>query len=69
MQSNWQKVYTTDLQYRANIVKSVLAEHNIQAVIIDKKDSAYHFGHFEVYIAPEQVLTAIKIIEDGISFG
>jgi hypothetical protein len=69
MQSNWQKVYTSDLQYRAEIVKAVLAEHNIPAVLIDKKDSAYHFGHIELYVAPEQVLTAIKIIEDGIDFG
>jgi type III secretory pathway lipoprotein EscJ len=69
MQSNWQRVYTSDLQYRAEIVKAVLAEHNIHAVLIDKKDSAYHFGNIELYVAPEQVLTAIKIIEDGIDFG
>jgi type III secretory pathway lipoprotein EscJ len=69
MQSNWQRVYTSDLQYRAEIVKAVLAEHNIPAVLIDKKDSAYHFGNIELYVAPEQVLTAIKIIEDGIDFG
>ena len=69
MQRNWQKVYTTDLLYRAEIVKAVLAEHHIQSVIVDKKDSAYHFGHIELYVAPEQVLIAIKIIEDGIDFG
>jgi hypothetical protein len=68
MQSNWQKVYTTDLHYRAEIVKAVLAEHDIQAVVVDKQDSAYHFGHIEVYVAPAQVLVAIKIIEDGIDF-
>ena len=69
MRSNWQQVYTTDLHYRAEIVKAVLAEHDIHAVIVDKQDSAYHFGHIEVYVAPEQVLIAIKIIEDGIDFG
>lgn len=68
MESNWQKVYTTDLQYRAEIVKAILKEHNIDAFIIDKQDSVYHFGYFEVYVAKEQVLVAIKIIEDGIDF-
>ena len=68
MQGNWQKVYTTDLQYRAEIVKAVLAENQIFAVIIDKKDSAYRLGPIELYVAPGQVLTAIKIIEDGINF-
>lgn len=69
MQSNWQKVYITNLHYRAEIVKAVLTEHDIPSVIVDKQDSAYHFGHIEVYVAPEQVLIAIKIIEDGIDFG
>ena len=68
MQGNWQKVYTTDLQYRAEIVKAILAEHQINAVIIDKKDSAYQLGPVEVYVEPEHVLSAIKIIEDGIDF-
>lgn len=68
MNSKWQKVYDTNLKYRAEIVKAVLADHEIPAVLVDKQDTAYHFGHIEVYVAPDDVLNAVKIIQDVISF-
>jgi type III secretory pathway lipoprotein EscJ len=68
MDSRWQKVYDTNLKYRAEIVKAVLADHEISAVLVDKQDTAYHFGHIEVYVAPHDVLSAVKIIQDVISF-
>lgn len=68
MDSKWQKVYDTNLKYRGEIVKAVLAEHEIPAVLVDKQDTAYHFGLIEVYVAPNHVLSAVKIIQDVISF-
>lgn len=64
----WQKVYTSDLPYRAEIVKGVLAENKLNPVLINKKDTAYQIGHYEVHVAPEDVLKAIKIIKDDICF-
>lgn len=65
---NWQKVYFSDKVYRADIVKSVLEEKGLQPVIINKKDTSYHFGHYEVFVPIEEVLQAIKIITDDIRF-
>ncbi|MFQ3212603.1 MAG: hypothetical protein ACJAT1_001970 [Marivirga sp.] len=67
--SKWQIIYKTDLLYRAEIVKSHLGESLIDSIVLDKKDSAYQLGHYELLVAPDQVLRAIKIIENDITFG
>jgi len=64
--SNWQRVYSDRTEYRAEIVKAVLEDHHLQPVIVNKKDSTYHLGQFEVHVAPDNVMKAIKIIKDDI---
>ena len=66
--SDWQKVFTDRLEYRADIVMAVLTDAGYQPVLINKKDSSYQWGYFEVLVAPIFVLKAIKIIEDDIKF-
>lgn len=68
MNTKWQKVYTTGLMYRAEIVKAVLEDHHLSPVLVDKQDTSYHFGPIELYVAPDEVMSAMKIIEDDISF-
>lgn len=68
--SQWQKVYRNENRSRAEIVKGVLESHDINAIVFDKKDSAYQmFGYFDVLVPADDVLRAIKIIEDEIQFG
>ncbi len=64
----WQKVYQDNQQYRAEIVKAILAENDLDLVLVDKKDSAYQFGHFEVHVAADHVMRALKIINEEIRF-
>lgn len=66
--SSWQKVFSDKHEYRAEIVKAVLKESGLQPVLVNKKDAAYQFGHFEVLVAPDHVLRALKIIENDIEF-
>lgn len=68
MDSKWQKVYTTQKRYQAEIVKAVLEDHQLNPVLIDKQDRAYHFGLIEIYVAPDCVMSALKIIHDDIRF-
>jgi hypothetical protein len=65
--SRWQAVYTSRLLHKAEIVKSILKERNLNPVIIDKQDSLYKIGYFEVLVSPEEVIQAIKIIENEIN--
>tara|TARA_R110002096_G_scaffold188622_1_gene368575 strand:- start:334 stop:537 length:204 start_codon:yes stop_codon:yes gene_type:complete len=66
--SKWQKVFSDNLEYRAEIVKSVLEEKGLKPVLVNKKDSTYHFGQYEVHVETNDVLLAIKIITDDINF-
>ena len=65
---NWEVVYKSSVVYRAEIVKGVLEQHGIQSIIVSKKDSNYHFGHFEVMVSRKDIIKAIKIIKDDIKF-
>lgn len=62
MDSNWVKVYSTNFDYRAEIMKALLEEENIQAFIINKQDSSYHFGEIELYVHGDNVIKANRII-------
>lgn len=71
MNSKWQRVYHTDLKYRAEIVRAVLEDQGMHPVIVDKQDQMYQvnsWGTVELYVAPEDVLRAMKIIRDDIRF-
>ncbi len=65
---DWQMVYKTTILHRAEIVKDTLANHGILAVIVNKNDAAYQFGHLELHVNANDVLRSIKLIENDIQF-
>jgi hypothetical protein len=65
---DWQSVFKDNREYRALIVKEVLEDLDMQPVIVNKKVSAYGFGNFEIFVAPDQVIRAIKVIKEEIKF-
>ena len=65
---DWQSVYKDEREYRALIVKEVLEDLGMQPVIVNKKVSAYGFGNFEIFVAPDQVIRALKVIKEEIKF-
>ena len=67
--SNWEKVFNSDSEYRANIVKDILDKSGFHPVLLKKKDSSYNnFGEYEVIVESEFVIKALKIISDEITF-
>jgi hypothetical protein len=66
--AHWQKVYKDGSEHRASIVRDVLIDRDIDAVLVTKKDSAYGFGYLEVQVPSEQVILAIRIIDEDIHF-
>lgn len=65
---NWQKVYDDNSEHRASIVKAILEDNDLNPVLVNKKDTSYQFGSFEVHVAPDNVMKALKIIQDDIDF-
>ena len=56
-------IYSSPRLYQVEIMKSVLQDENIPAVIINKQDSAYIvIGEIELYVKSEDILKAKQII-------
>lgn len=65
----WDKVFESKQQVRAEIVKALLEEHDIPAVVMNKKETVYHvFGYYEVHVPNENLMKASNIIANEISF-
>ena len=60
---NWACIYSTDQLYKANTVKDLLAEENIEAVVMNKKDSVYLFGEVELYVSSKDENMAVELIK------
>ncbi|MFC5284287.1 putative signal transducing protein [Pedobacter alpinus] len=65
MDKNWVKIYASGDFYRAEIVKQVLIDHQIEAVIMNKQDTSYKFGEVEVHIQEENTQKASEIISQN----
>jgi membrane protease YdiL (CAAX protease family) len=66
--ANWSKVFESPHQHQAQIIHDYLIEKNIQSVILNKKDSNYHWGRYELFVNPNDSEIVKNIIENDISF-
>lgn len=63
MEKNWIKIFTSRNVYQSEMVKQVLCEHEIDAVVLNKQASAYHdLGNVEVYIHQQNFSRAIEVM-------
>ena len=61
---NWVRVYTANQVYKVEAVKQLLAEEDIEAFVMDKKDStSFVFGDVELYVQPEDENLAVELIK------
>lgn len=67
MFENWEKVLITEASSKAEISRMVLENNGIQAVVMNKKDSSYLLGVFEIYVPKDEAVTARQIIENEIT--
>lgn len=64
MAESWRAVYSTNKLYMAEMVKDILKDNNIEAVLFNQQDSLYLFGDIEVKVRPEDVIEAKFLIKD-----
>lgn len=62
MNSEWVKVYTSTDNFKSELVKQVLIENEIDAVLIDKQGFPYRIGEVEVYVHQDNFQRAGEII-------
>ncbi|QQT28293.1 DUF2007 domain-containing protein [Sphingobacterium spiritivorum] len=56
------KTYTNAIQ--SEIVKQMLLENEVNAVVLNKQDSSYLFGKIELYVNVNDVEKANALIEE-----
>ena len=62
MEKDWIKIFTSTDFYRSEIVKQMLIENDIDAVLMNKQLSGYNIGSVEVYIHQEDFSKAVEIM-------
>ncbi len=61
---NWVKIRTYTNRVEAEIVKLMLVENDIPAVLMNKQDSSYPvFGNIELLVDKEHQLEAVALID------
>ena len=62
MEENWISIYSTDQQYEASLLESILKDNDIDCVVMDKKVSQYVIGEIEVYVPTADALRAKQLV-------
>jgi hypothetical protein len=62
---DWTPVYRTESSYLAGAAIEMLKDNGIEAVTLNKKDSAYPMiGHIEVMVSKDDKTEAEKLIKE-----
>jgi len=64
MEKDWKKIYATNDFFRIELIRQVLEEHDIPAVIMNKQDSSYRFGQIELFTHENDEAAATALIEE-----
>ncbi|MCX6235763.1 MAG: DUF2007 domain-containing protein [Bacteroidetes bacterium] len=62
MDPGWIKIFSSNHLWQVEIKKSILNDEGISSVIVNKKDSAYLFGEYELYVSVEDAFMAKQYI-------
>ena len=65
---DWQVVYSDRQEHRVDIVKAVLDDQGLAPVKVNNQVSQHGFGNFEIFVSPDHVIRAIRIINEEIKF-
>lgn len=62
---DWVCIYTSPLHPSAEMIKSLLSFNEINSVIVNKQDSFYKFGEFEVFVNRDDVVKAKFVLKSN----
>ena len=68
MDGNWVKIFSTSQLYKAEIIKGMLEQHEVTAVVVNKQDSAYLVGEVEVYVQADFAIKAKRLVNEQKAF-
>lgn len=59
---NWTVIYTTNKLYEAELVKEIMADNEVECIVMNKQDSAYMFGDIELMVPLADEVRANELI-------
>ena len=63
MKKNWINIFTSSNPIEVEIIKQMLEENNINAVVLNKQDSSYNmFGTIDLFVNETEQETALQLI-------
>ncbi len=65
MEKNWKKILSTTNLMEAEIIKQMLLENEVHAVLMNKQISPYNIGTVELYVHEQQEETALRLMADN----
>ncbi len=66
MDNNWVMVHSSTNLQKVELLKSILLDNEIDAVVMNRQDSFYPvIGEIELYVRRNMVIPAKKIITDA----
>lgn len=64
MEPGWIKIKTFGIVVEAEIVKNMLIENDIPAVVVNKQDVYIRFGNVELYVQDGKQEAALQLIDE-----
>ncbi|NLU94107.1 DUF2007 domain-containing protein [Chitinophaga sp. Ak27] len=67
MEKDWVKIFSSDRPFEAEIVKGMLLENGIDAVLLNRQSSSYNItlpGQAELYVHQSQEETAKSLVHN-----
>ena len=63
MEKNWINIFSSVNPIEVEIIKQMLTENNIVAVVLNKQDSSYNmFGAIDLYVTENAQAMALQLI-------
>lgn len=63
---DWVCVFTSQKMQETEMVKGLLTFNEINNVVVNKQDSSYMFGEFEVYVNREDAVKAKFVLKENL---
>ena len=63
MEKNWINIFSSANPIEVEIIKQMLTENDIVAVVLNKQDSSYNmFGEIDLYVTENEQAIALQLI-------
>jgi hypothetical protein len=64
MEKEWVQIFVSQDSLQIEFARQSLESMEIDSVIVNKQDSTYKFGHFELYVHRDNAVRSKQILKD-----